>query len=205
MRIDRDLIQLVNTGKMTSGANWGCGMIIVDPVTEKILMAKRTDTHNYCTPGGKVELGESPLQGVVRETLEEANVKINRALIYDYEMHTAENGKNWTSFMFITRDYDATQIANQESEVEEWKWYDLEEALGMNLFPPTRKSLERAIEAGVLGSELDDNKFIPYLEMPTTASEVRDTCHCAYSYEEPERIFDTTGKNVSELYDFMYD
>ena len=91
----------------------------------------------------------------------------------------------------ITRDFDASNIKNQESEMEEFGWYDIEETLQMNLFPPTRKSIERALEAGVIGKETIEYKYVPYLDMPATASSVHDSCHCAYSYNDPEAIFTT--------------
>lgn len=146
MVIDNDLKNLVTSSCMKTGNNWGTGMLIVHPQTRKILLGKRTDTHNYCSPGGKVEVGESPLQGVLRETKEESNISCNSVKFYDYEMHMSENGKNWTSFMFVCDDFDDSNIINQASEVEPWGWYSVEEALTMDLFPPTRKSLERAIE-----------------------------------------------------------
>lgn len=192
MRIDKDLIDLVCSSKMKTGGNYGTGMLIVDPVTQKLLLARRTDGNKqFASPGGKVEVGESPLQGVIRETLEESNVIVNKCTIYDYEMHTSENGKNWVSFMFITRDFDASNVINQPSEMEEFGWYDIEEVLQMDLFPPTRKSIERALEAGVIGKETIEHNYVPYLDMPTSASCVHDSCHCAYSYNEPEEIFST--------------
>ena len=194
--IDNDLKQLVTTSQMKTGNNWGTGMLIIHPVTGKLLLGKRTDTHNFCSPGGKVEIGESPLQGVLRETKEESNITVNSCEFYDYEMHTAENGKNWISFMFVSTDFDESTIQNQKSEVEPWDWYSVEEALDMNLFPPTRKSIERAISAGVINTtegeheECCDN-CIPFVEMPTTASGVQDSCCCSYSYSQPEEVFTT--------------
>lgn len=191
MVIDNDLKELVTTSSMKTGNNWGTGMLIVHPVTRKILLGKRTDTHDFCSPGGKVEIGESPLQGVLRETKEESNITVNSCNFYSYEMHTAENGKNWTSFMFVTDDFDDSTIQNQESEVEPWDWYTVEEALEMNLFPPTRKSLERAIEADVIYMAHKPDNYIPFVECPTSGFMVKDSCCCAYSYSQPEETFTT--------------
>lgn len=190
MRIDKDLIELVQNGKMKSGNNYGTGMIVVDPNTGKILIGKRTDTHDYCSPGGKVEIGETPLQGVIRETKEEANIDVNTCMFYGYEMHTAPNGKNWVSFMFITWDWSG-DIKNQESEVEPWEWVEPDIAMMMDLFPPSRKSLDIANEAGLLShrnlkSVLElpvfDENFIPFIEVPT--SPFHSMCNCAYSVNQ---------------------
>lgn len=199
MFIDNDLKELVTNASMRTGNNWGTGMLIIHPVTRKILLGKRTDTHNFCSPGGKVEVGESPLQGIYRETKEESNIKVNSCIFYSYEMHVAENGKNWTSFMFITDDFDDTEMKSQESEIEgDWDWYTVEEALQMDLFPPTRKSLERAIEEDVICMAHEPDNYIPFTECPTsaTAATIKDSCCCAYSYTEPEQVF-TTHQGLS--------
>ena len=191
MYIDNDLKELVTSSSMKTGNNWGTGMLIVHPDTKKLLLGKRTDTGNYCSPGGKVEIGESPLQGVLRETLEESNIPVNSCNLYSYELHTAENGKDWTSFMFFTDDFDDSNIQNQESEVEPWDWYSLDEALSMDLFPPTRKSIERSVEANLLSVDCKSDNYIPFVECPKSASGVKDSCCCAYSYSEPEQVFTT--------------
>lgn len=151
-RIDKDFIELVTNGRMKTGNNFGCGMICYKPETNSILVAKRTDTKNFCTAGGKVEVGETPLEGVLRETLEESGVKINSCICYDYRPHTSANGKNWLDFMFISTDFDDSKLKNQETEVEPWQWVTVEEALQMDLFPPTRRSLEIAQEMGLFAS-----------------------------------------------------
>lgn len=147
---DNEIYNLLMNSKQTSGNNWGTGVILYNPITKKILLAKRTDTKNYCTPGGKVEVGESPVQGVTRETHEEANVKLNSIKFLGYRCHTSANNKNWVSFMFLSTDFDYSKIKHQESEVEPWDWYTVEEAMTMELFEPTKVSLELAIQLGAL-------------------------------------------------------
>lgn len=181
-RIDNDLVSLVMTSQMKSGNNYGTGMLIVDASTNKLLLARRVDTKELASPGGKVELQETPLQGALRETLEESNVIVHKCMIYDYEMHTSPNGKNWVSFMFITRDFDASNIVNQESEMEPFSWYTVEEALNSQLFPPTRKSIERAIECGVLDfKDKNTENYIPFVNMPNLLTYVQDSECCSYS------------------------
>lgn len=190
--IDSDLMNLVTTGKMKSGNNYGTGIILVHPQTKKILMGERTDNHLMATPGGKVELGESPLQGILRETLEESNIKVNSANLYDYRVHSSENGKNWVSFMFISDDFDDSNIKNQESEFGPLDWYDLEEIQNMDLFPPTETSIDRAVGLGLLGDlNPDTQHYIPFVDCGSTVCNAKDTCPCEYSYREPDIIFGT--------------
>lgn len=147
---DNEIYNLLVNSKQTSGNNWGVGVILYNPITKKILLAKRTDTKDYCTPGGKVEIGESPVRGITRETHEESNVKLNALRFLGYRCHTAGNNKNWVSFMFLSTDFDCSKVKNQETEVESWEWYTVEEALTMDLFEPTKVSLELAIQVGAI-------------------------------------------------------
>lgn len=187
-----DFKDLVCSGVKHSTDNWGTGIIVQDPVTQKILLAKRTDNGQYGGPGGKVEMGESPRDGVLRECMEESNVRVNSMMCYGNNLHTSPNGKNWVDFLFHTTDFDASQLKNQESEMEEWDWYTIDEALHMDLFPPTRTGLEMAIECGVMDttSPMGGN-LIPFVDCPTSASQVMDSPPCQYSWSEPEKVFTT--------------
>ena len=199
--IDKDLKDLITSSQMKSGNNWGCGMILVHPQTRKILLAKRSDTKEWCSPGGKVEIGESPLQGVIRETQEESGIKVNTCNFYSYEMHVAPNGKNWTSFMFISDDFDESTLKAQESEIDgDWEWFSIEEAMSLELFPPSRKGLERAIEKDVIYMDHKSDDEIPYIECPTSSAGVsyaKDSCVCAYSFCPEDSIFGKSEEIVS--------
>ena len=63
--VDKDFLDLVEHGTMKQGNNYGCGVILLDPNTGKILLAKRTDNHQWATPGGKVEIGETPKEKII--------------------------------------------------------------------------------------------------------------------------------------------
>lgn len=52
----------------------------------KILLMRRTDTHLWAMPAGQMEVGETPAEAVVRETLEETGVRcIPKALVGIYD------------------------------------------------------------------------------------------------------------------------
>ena len=188
--IDKDFLRMVECGKMKSGNNWGTGIILVDSITGKIALAKRTDNGLWATPGGKVEIGETPKKGIIRETKEESNVTINSMICYDYSAHTAPNGKNWLSFMFLSNDFDASKMKNQASEMEPFQWFTVNEALQLDLFPASRKSIESAINLKLLEvnsyveSNIDGNGYWPV--MRNCKYEVNphysDDEVCSYSY-----------------------
>lgn len=194
--IDKDTYDLVTTSKMTSGNNWGTGVILYNPDTDLIYLAERTDTHNLATPGGKVELGESPMQGVMRECKEESNLSLDNLMFYGYHCHTAPNGKNWTDFLFLSTKWHG-ELKNQESEMMEWKTYNVYEAIGLDLFPPCNFALKVALEHQLFDSlstkELDSNGFFPesiveYAKKPSGIA-LPDTDVCSYSYMENMRSF----------------
>jgi 8-oxo-dGTP pyrophosphatase MutT (NUDIX family) len=154
--LDRDTYNMIVGSQMKQGNNWGCGVILYKPSTNEILIGERTDTHNFCTPGGKVEIGETVLNGVVRECFEESHLVLKSVQFIGYRVHSSENGKNWVSFMFLSTDFEG-DIIPQESEIVSWNWVKLEDAMMMNLFEPTKKSLEVAIakKAMTVGAELE--------------------------------------------------
>lgn len=147
--LDRDTYELLTTASMKSGNNWGTGVILYRPTTNEILVGERTDTHNFCTPGGKVEVGESPLQGVVRECYEESGLVLKTAQFLGYRAHTSPNGKNWVDYLFLSTDFEG-EVKAQESEIVSWTWMKVEDALMLDMFPPTRMSLEIAIQKGAI-------------------------------------------------------
>ena len=199
--VDRDFINLVQKGSMKSGNNWGCGILLIHPDNGKLLLARRTDTHNFASPGGKVEIGESPMQGIVRECLEESNIGINSMVCYDSFMHTAENGKNWVSFMFMSNDFDYSNIRNQEREMEEFDWYSIPEALEMDLFPATRKSIERALELGIL--KLDGNVTFQETEENDGNGYFPKCSNCLSCYSPNPYYNDVEGSSYSYVPDMI--
>lgn len=187
--MDRDFVELVNTGVKHSTDNWGCGVILQHPQTKKILLARRTDTHTWASPGGKVEYQESPKQGVLRECKEESNVTIHNMSCYDYRVHTAPNGKNWVDFLFYSDSFDDSDVKPQATEMEPFEWFTVDEALQLDMFEPTKRALLSAIALGLLDGTCDEENYIPFVDCPSTPSAAQDSCHCAYSFVEPETVF----------------
>lgn len=192
--IDKDTYELVTSAKMTSGNNWGTGVILYNPDTNTIYLAERTDTHNFATPGGKVELGESPMQGVMRECKEESNLTLDNLKFYGYHCHTSPNGKNWVDYLFISTKWHG-QLKNQESEMMEWKEYSVFDIYSMNLFPPCKFALEVANEYQLfdklLNNNSDANGFFPdsFVESSRNSPKIAmpDIDVCSYSFMENMR------------------
>ena len=190
----QDFMNMVSSGLKRSTDNWGTGMILQHPVTQKVLLAKRTDTGEYGTPGGKVEYSESPKDGVLRETLEESGVIVKDMVCYGNNLHSAPNGRNWVDFLFYSNSFDDSNLHNQETEMEPFSWYTVEEALSLNLFPPSRAGLELAVQEGLLNNSATGD-YIKFVECPVSASAVSDSYPCQYSWVEPQQTYE--GKLVS--------
>ena len=119
---------------------------------------------------------------------------------YDNSLHTASNGKNWVDFLFLSTDFDSSKMKNQESEMEPFEWFTVEEALQLDLFPPSRKRLETAIELGLITTDsdasyneafcnADGNGYFPGVtDCEFSANPFyEDTEGCSYSYN-PDTI-----------------
>lgn len=197
MLFTKDIYNMVTQGSPKSYENWGTGIILQNPATDKILLARRVDNKMYGTPGGRVELGESPYKGVIRECKEESNIDILDMKFFGIDYHTSPTNVKWVSFCFYSDYFDEENIKNQKSEMEEWGYYSVEEALKLELFPPTRQALTLAIELGVLqGAE--NFEGIPFVNCPKSASEVSVGVPCQYSISEQQS--DTYGYLKSPWY-----
>lgn len=124
---------------MKPGGNWGAGVLVMNSKKE-ILIGLRTDTKDWCTPGGRVQPGETPLHGVIRECREESNLRIKNPRFIGTQVDD-NNGRLWISFMFIAKDFKGN-IKPQESEIVKWEWKPLNEVKKMKLFKPTKEMLE---------------------------------------------------------------
>lgn len=211
--IDNDLYELLTASQMKQGNNYGTGVIIYNPTTRAVLVGERTDTHNICTPGGKVEIGESPIQGVLRECLEESNLSLNSLKFLGYRAHTSDNGKNWVSFMFLSTDYSG-EIQPQLSEIVSWEWVPVDTVMSLDLFPPTKKSFELAFELNAFNSvgecseaNTDGNgdtsdllsiESLPPIISPAYKPEF--DC-CEYSYQATDSIFSSSSNAYPPSWD----
>ncbi len=90
----------------------------------EILIQKRAPLKRspnvWAMTGGSVIKGETSLQTIKRETLEELGIKLNienARLIKHYR-----TGEVWLDTYFVRQDIDLKDIVRQESEVSEVKW-----------------------------------------------------------------------------------
>jgi ADP-ribose pyrophosphatase YjhB (NUDIX family) len=121
--------------------------VIILNKKKMILMAKVNRgffTGCWTLPGGFVDYGEHPRTGAVREALEELGINIlipdkfgesgeviegNDGLIIQENIFTSE-GINWLSFTYRCElDIPIQEIIPKDDEIEEAKWFTIDDAL----------------------------------------------------------------------------
>ena len=128
----------------------GCGVMILQG--NKILLGHRH--HNaikassalhgegtWTMPGGKLDFGETPQEGLCREALEETSLKINPAKLKLISVaNDLAPDAQFITLGFLCEDFEGVPQVMEPDEITEWQWFDLNN-LPSPLFPPSRKVL----------------------------------------------------------------
>ncbi|MBI2124105.1 MAG: NUDIX domain-containing protein [Candidatus Wildermuthbacteria bacterium] len=91
----------------------------------KLLVIRRRsdDVHKpgqWDIPGGRLELGEDPIEGLKRETREETNLEINIVLPIEVRHFTREDGQKITMIIFLCRLLGGELKLSKEHQEYEW-------------------------------------------------------------------------------------
>jgi len=104
----------------------------------------------YAVPGGHWESGESLVDAIRRETIEEAGISIDQLeLTSVYEFHNPEKRKSYVTIGFQAVLAAGTPQVMEPENKSDWNWYTIDEALSLPLFPPDKVLIERA-DSGVM-------------------------------------------------------
>lgn len=141
------------------GDNSGAGILLIDSNKKLILLGKRTDGEKlWCTPGGKIKDGETPSQGVKRETYEEARLRVGSPIFLGVEFGSfKDGGRPWVTYMFFA-DVDSDSYNNaipQASEISVWEWVSIKQVLTRKLHPATQLTLDKFSRNSVYGVLMD--------------------------------------------------
>lgn len=93
---------------------------------QKVLTLKRRDDNPHAAgewdiPGGRLEPGENPFDGLKRETLEETNLQIDIMKPLDVQHFTREDGQIITMIVFICKPRILEELKISD-EHDEFKW-----------------------------------------------------------------------------------
>ncbi len=117
---------------------WGCGVVVLNSKQE-VLLIRRRDNGTWCFPGGKVEIGETPMESAYREVKEETDLD---AIQINFIEHTKPHGNNkYHDFLFLCPKFSGV-VSIQEEEVLEYKWVHINDVTNFKLFNYTIISLE---------------------------------------------------------------
>ena len=132
--IDHDLVMTV-----------GCGILIVND-KDQVLLQKRSDTGDWCIPGGALEPFETYEEAAIREIQEEVGVTVTNLRpfgIYSGEerrIHYPNDDIVYSlSVIFTSNEYDGI-ISDQDSEVLEHRFFGRDE-IPEELFPADSRAI----------------------------------------------------------------
>ena len=105
------------------------GVVIVNENNEILLQKrsrfKRVNPSKWGICGGKVDFGETTLDAGIRETLEEIGILLNKDELNFLDMNT--NEKAHFTVYYVRKNVDVNQCKLQEEELEELKYFKIEE------------------------------------------------------------------------------
>lgn len=147
------------TKKLESNKDQGAGILLYCRSTGRILVGMRSawkeNSNEWATFGGMVEDGETPIQGAIREMVEEASILPNQYTIRKDPLfvYNRDNGFKFTTY-FAVSDTEIQPTLNDEHSG--FLWVDLENVVGLKLLDGFKAFVE-SNEFARLRSLADDN------------------------------------------------
>ena len=123
----------------------GCG-VLIENEKGQLLLQKRSDTGQWCVPGGAMEIGETYEEAAKREIREEVGIEVSELSLYglysgtDRLIHYPNDDEVYSlSVIFHTKSYTGS-ISDMDSEVLEHKFFSRED-IPDNLFIPDARPI----------------------------------------------------------------
>lgn len=114
----------------------------------EILLIRRADNHLWAMPGGALEVGEAPAEGVVREALEETGIRCRATHlvgVFDSRRCGSTTRHHLYQFVFLCcpLNQDAPEPPSHAIEMSEMRWF-AEDVLPSDLDPGHRVRIPQA-------------------------------------------------------------
>jgi len=126
----------------------GVGIIVLKTVgdTTYIMLHQRKSSHGkdyWGSGGGHLELGESLMEGALRELREEAgdSLQVKDVKFLGVMNFTELKPKHYVDVSFVATWTSGEPTNNAPRETTDWQWFQLDK-LPTPLFPPVKKYLE---------------------------------------------------------------
>ncbi len=122
-----------------------CG-VLIENEKGQLLLQKRSDTGQWCVPGGAMEVGETYEEAAKREIREEVGIEVDNLSLYglysgdDRLIHYPNDDVVYSlSVIFHTKSFRG-EISDADSEVQEHRFFDKND-IPDNLFIPDRRPI----------------------------------------------------------------
>lgn len=127
----------------------GCG-VLVENQQGQVLLQKRSDTGEWCVPGGALEPGETYIEAAARELREEVGIEVKDLKLFglysgdDREIHYPNGDVVYSlSVIFTAHEYTGV-ISDEDSEVLEHRFFNRDEIPSELFYPDKRPILDWA-------------------------------------------------------------
>lgn len=115
----------------------------------KLLAIRRSDTApvrplHWDLPGGDLDFGEDPMQGIMREIAEETGLAVEHPEPFDVEAHVNSNGDFWVTIAYNAR-CGAVEDVKLSYEHDEFKWVTPEEFLQLKSAEKLQRFIRKLI------------------------------------------------------------
>jgi 8-oxo-dGTP diphosphatase len=114
----------------------------------KVLLGERTNTETadgeWAYPGGRMDFGEDPIEGIIRELFEETGMIVKKEdivfLRYENEPFP-EQTRHYVSLVFFTDKAEGEPQRREPLKCARWRWFDPENP-PENTFAPALKNIK---------------------------------------------------------------
>ncbi|MBQ8574583.1 MAG: NUDIX domain-containing protein [Clostridia bacterium] len=113
-----------------------------------LLLEKRTDTGEWCTPGGAIELGESLEEALRREIKEETNLDFNNPKLFDIKANVHMVYPNKDEVYYTDVVYEINEFYGElkpDAESKELAFFSLDN-LPQNIMPTQIGYIEKYVK-----------------------------------------------------------
>ncbi len=123
----------------------GCGVLVTNEKNQ-VLLQKRSDTGEWCIPGGAMELGETYIETAKREILEEVGIEVGNLKLFgiysgeERMIYYPNKDVVYSLAVIFTTDSYTGEISDADEEVLEHRFFDRDK-LPKELFLPDAKGI----------------------------------------------------------------